>query len=152
VRKVHVECKPDQVLAMFLGVTRKRIVHHNDKGRVCRELKTASGCIAMFDEDPESAQPGVLKTLTFDFVASGIKAGTDPSGNTILILCPRLEEWVVKIAGESKIHLRDFYLPEKPKDLHKSINSQIAQFKNLLEAIESAKNPSILKLRQYLKA
>jgi len=38
IKKVIVECNPDEVLAQVLGLSRKEIVHQDNKGEVCNYL------------------------------------------------------------------------------------------------------------------
>ena len=55
-KKVHVECRPDELLISKLGYTRKMIVHHQGKSRVFHTLSKNKDLLAMVDEDPGSAK------------------------------------------------------------------------------------------------
>jgi len=150
--KIYLECKPDEKLMMALGITRKEITHANDKGRVCNYLKNSENCIGLIDEDPGKAQPSYLSNLPAKKEKHGIKVLVDKKkNNTVIVLCPYLEAWVVNTAKKSKVDPGNFGLPGKAKDLHKVINYRLSQFNKLISALEEQQNKPLLYLKSLLQ-
>ncbi len=143
------ECKPDEVLARRLGLVRREIVHHNDKGRVCNALKRTEGQIGMIDEDPGSAQPPYLATLTQSASAHDLLVMQDTGRrHRVVIVRPRLEEWIIKSAQASGLKMSDFGFSERGNELHREINSKLQKFEELLDALAQAGSERI----KYLKS
>ena len=145
------ECKPDEKLAMALGIARKQIRHQNDKGQVCNFLKKSTGNIGLIDEDPNSAQPKYLANCTIISSQWNIKELSDRSGNVILIVSPRLEEWICQACLYSQIDLGKFGLPLDPKQLHKEVNHKLPKFGDLVTELLTSKSPHLVHLKNLLK-
>ena len=104
--RIYVECYPDKVLvdviAERLRFSKKNIDHRSGKARICKILEKYDNCIALLDEDPYSAQPPYLKRILAKSDSKvldeyGIKVVIDANkNNRIVLLCPRLEEWIIK--------------------------------------------------------
>lgn len=93
---VFVECNPDEILAVSLGVRKKILTHSNDKGRVCNSLEKKVDSVGMMDEDPESSQPTYISKLKFVEEHFKVKVLYDKkSNNKLIIIRPRLEEWIL---------------------------------------------------------
>lgn len=148
---VYLECNPDEVLAKTLGFSRRQIVHAAGKGDICNKLAKTKGALALVDEDPQSAQPSYIKGLKFQGEKNELKIWQDfQRSNFLLMLCPRLEEWIVKTAGEEKLNLAKYKLPGSPKKLHGVINLESGKFEKFL--IEALPTSARLKtLRNFLK-
>ena len=143
------ECKPDEVLARRLGRTRRECIHHNDKGRVCNALKRATGFTGMIDEDPGSAQPPYLGTLSESPGAHDLRVLLDVKRNhRVVIVRPRLEEWLIKTAQASGIKMADFGLSERGNELHREINARLPRLEELLDALNAAGSERL----RYLKS
>lgn len=152
-KQVHLECKPDETLIRALGASRKVVNHHNDKGRVCNILEKRQSEIGMVDEDPDSSQPTYLKKLTEVEVRYKIRLLTDPQrGHAVIVLCPRLEEWILDVAGRQKVDVTTFGLPDKPEQLHKLITSRLDQFRKLVEHLLAQETEPILYLQRLLNS
>jgi hypothetical protein len=151
-KKLHLECKPDETLAKVLGKTKKEILHHNDKGRVCKYLSQNTGLTGMIDEDPNSAQPSYLEKLTDTTDKYQVKELSNAkTGNKMLVLCPRLEEWIIDVCQKNNVAISDFGLSDKPNTLHGEINSKLAKFEELLVyLLEEAKSKELLHLKSLL--
>lgn len=52
--------------------------------------------------------------------------------NRLIILYPRLEEWIIESAKRVKINLRDYNLSNNGNELHEEINGKINRFEELL--------------------
>ena len=143
------ECKPDEVLARRLGLTRKACVHHNDKGRVCNALKKSSGYTGMIDEDPGSAQPPYLATLAQTANIHDLLVMQDSQrSHRVVIVRPRLEEWIIKTAQASGLKMGDFGLSERGNELHREINARLPKLEELLDALIEAGSERL----RYLKS
>ncbi|MCD6301552.1 MAG: hypothetical protein J7L82_05725 [Staphylothermus sp.] len=75
----------------------------------------------------------------------------DPRRNNyIIMLYPRLEEWIIKIAKQSGIKLSKYNLPSDGNKLHREINARLHNFeKFLVELTEKSKELNLL--REILK-
>lgn len=151
-RSVHLECKADEALVKVLGVIRKRITHHNDKGRVCHHLTKINNEIALIDEDPGSNQPGSLERLTFQDGPHSTKTAKDPRNNIIIVLRPALETWILSLCRISNINPDNYSLPADGHALHKVINAKLPQFNELVAALKEKANPGILWLEKQLNS
>ncbi len=135
---IYVECYPDQALVHALGIVRKEITHAHSKGNVCNRLVKVRDRFGMIDEDPASSQPSYLRKLKEQWRQNEVKLLYDGAlNNFIIVLCPRLEEWILKAAKECNVRIEEFGLPASAHELHKTIGSNIANFKKLLEAIKT---------------
>jgi len=151
--KVLLECLPDEALARQLGRTRRDCLHLNDKGRVCNRLKRAQDLVAMIDDDPGAAQPPYLRELQRESDEDGIRVLHDPVRNhRVIILQPRLEEWVVAGAKAAGIAMEDFGFSERGNEFHREINSRLPAFSRLIEALLEKGSRRLLRLREFLGA
>ena len=131
----YTECNPDSVLVSTLGIHKKEIIHLGGKPNVCKQLEKRENCRGLIDEDPFSVQPPYLKKLQVkeDLSDYGLKILDDNyRNNDLIILCPRLEEWVLKAAKEAKIDIKKYNLPNDGERLHKKINISIDKFEKLI--------------------
>jgi len=152
-RYVLVECNPDKLLVKKLGIPKKSIIHAGSKSEVCKRLeKRMTNSVGLIDEDPFSVQPRYIKKLEIleNSQKFGIRVLFDKTrSNYIIVLSPRLEEWIIKASGEAKIDLEKYNLPGDGNKLHKVINSNLTKFESLLgELID--KSDRLLALRDYL--
>jgi hypothetical protein len=147
---VHVECLPDEALIRKLGFTRKDVLHHGGKSRVFNKLHKVSNQLAMVDEDPGSAKTSYQKKLAMVEEAQGIQLFSDKSGNKIIVLKGKLEDWIIATCKAAGVQLSDFSLPEKPNELHAVINQRIDKFENLIDHLLKNKNTGIYQLRSWL--
>jgi len=142
---IYVECKPDLVLVKSLtNVTRRGITHEfKGKGEICNRLRKQTNCKGLLDEDPASAQPRYVKEarLENDLSQHDIKvlyhSSTD---NHLIVLCPRLEEWVLKAAREARLDVRKYNLPNDVAGLRRHINISLDKFESLLEDLKGSSN------------
>jgi hypothetical protein len=149
-KHVHIECLPDEYLVRKLGFTRKFITHHQGKSRVFHALRNKENQLAIVDEDPGSVKTSYEKSLNFKQEVEGIKYYTDRSGNIILFLNGKLEDWIVSICKKERIKIQKFGLPHKSDDLHDQINQKLPKFDKVLAELIKKNNASILKLKTWL--
>ena len=117
---IYVECDADTVLVQTL--TGRRPGHPADKGRVCALLKVKTDCIGLVDEDPGKPQPKYISSQSVqkgvNYLDNSIRVIIDSNGNKLIILQPRLEEWILETARRATISLGDYNLPNEAKELH----------------------------------
>ncbi|MEM2419940.1 MAG: hypothetical protein QXL38_03025 [Candidatus Bathyarchaeia archaeon] len=151
-----VECEPDAVLVKCLAATSKKdIIHAGNKPELLKKLvERYTYSKGMIDEDPWSYQPPLLsrfkeKQSTREFE---IKIFNQRSRNNVLImLCPRLEEWILKAAKEANVKPEDFSLPNDPEELHRIINIRTDNFEKFIKNIKD-KSDRLKMLAQHLRS
>ncbi len=154
-RPILVECKPDEVLVRALGIPCRRIHHQGSKGDICNTLRRLRNAIALMDEDPGSLQPRYLRDLmnrgtAIEETSYGILMVQDhQQEHLILILRPRLEGWILKVARRNGIEMNKFGLPDQEKDLHEEINDRLPNFEQLIRAL--AESEALQFLRERLR-
>ena len=124
---IYVECKPDGILVRHLtGLPKRQVAHEiQGKGGVCNRLMRNRDLVAMLDEDPGATQPTYMTHLTLsdENVQLGLKLYRDASrNNRIVVLCPKLEDWLIRAAGDSDLSMSTYGLPDRANALHKVIN------------------------------
>lgn len=134
-RTIYVECKPDYTLVKTITeVPKRRINHAGNKSEVCKNLRKHNMCIGLVDEDPLSVQPSYLAGLEVEDLSSHqMKILHDSSrDNSVVVLCPRLEDWILKTAQEASVDVRNYGLPNDDVRLHEEINGNLERFEKLL--------------------
>jgi len=109
----------------------KAVVHElQGKGRVVYQVRKGSHSLGLVDEDPGAAQPRLLREMPTvkDLQERAMQLKQDSRGNRIVVLRPRLEEWIVSAARDAGVRLGDYSLPNDPLELHKVINVNLAKF------------------------
>jgi hypothetical protein len=149
-KMVHVECRPYEVLVSKLGLNKKMVKHHQGKSRVFHNLKLTKDQLAMVDEDPGSPRHPYEKSFELKEESGGSKYFTDKSGNKIIVLRVKLEDWIIWVCKKENTDITKFGLPDKPNDLHDVINHKLRNFERLIDALIEKNSPSILKLKSWL--
>ncbi|MFQ5875762.1 MAG: hypothetical protein ACE5JL_18445 [Dehalococcoidia bacterium] len=140
---IYVECKPDFTLLKSITNISKRGIVHEFKGKyeICKQLEKRTHCKGLIDEDPLSFQPAYVKRLRLDndLPEHDLKVLYDSSKhNYLIVLCPRLEEWVLKVAWEAGIDVRKYDLPDHAVRLHREINIRLDKFERLLQDLKDS--------------
>lgn len=136
------ECKPD--VAFLASILRRRVEHAAGKSRVIRKLmRNYENSIGMVDEDPDSIQPPDMQR--FREIESSQRGQFkilhhNPRNNRLIVLCPKLEEWIIEAAREANIDLDSFRLPDNPDELHEIINLRTERFQKLIEELRKKSN------------
>lgn len=145
------ECKPDEALAVALGVPGRSIVHCHGKGRVSRNLQRHSGVTGLVDEDIGSVEPATLTRYLEVSVQHDLKLKEDSNqGNRLVVVCPRLEDWIIKTAKASDLKMEDFNLSELPNALRADINYRLPNLKRLLNRLLELESPRLLHMKALL--
>jgi len=154
---IHLECKPDEKLAMKLGITRKQIEHHNGKSRVYAALEKNKNQIGIVDEDPDPNPDHPKYSYENNLVLIeeqyGIKRFFDEKqGNTVLVLKVKLEDWLISVCKNSKINMTKppYSLPNKGNSLHNVINDRLPAYEKLLDDLLTKKSIPLLTLKAWL--
>ena len=117
---VLVECYPDAALLRALGVTKKQLCHERCKGEVVKRVLKIDCATGLIDEDPTSAQPHDLDNYKQVKAAEGLRllARRDDKNKRLIIVCPRLEDWLIQKAGSLGVKPEQYGLPNDPDSLH----------------------------------
>ena len=120
--RVLIECNADKIFIQVLGIPKRNIEHAGGKGNICRKLSRFGKYIGLMDEDPNTIQSRYLENLIQSQNIEPqhrLKIIHDRDRrNLIIIVCPRLEEWILDAAEEAGVSLTDFGLPETADRLH----------------------------------
>jgi len=137
---IYVECDPDFVLVKSItNIPKREINHARGKPDICRKLRKKQNSKGLVDEDPMCSQPKYVEKMKVeeDLSPHGIKILYDSSNNNYLfVLCPRLEEWILKATKEAKIDIKKYGLPNDEEELHKIINIRIDKFEKLIKDLK----------------
>ena len=152
---IYVECKPDGILVRHLtGLPRRQVVHEvKGKPGVCNRLMRGKDLVAMVDEDPGTTQPVYMTQLSLSHESpnAGLKLYYDRTrNNRVVVLCPRLEEWLLRTAADLGLSMRDYGLPERANRLHSVINQDERKIQRLLSDMSNAASPRLLELGRLL--
>lgn len=152
-KKFIVECKPDEVLAKLLGFKTNEIAHQSNKGEVCNYLMRSKVNIAMIDEDPWSAsQPKLLKRFKLEKNQYDIKhLVLKEEEKNVIILQPRLEEWILRRCNASNLNPEDHFLPSDNKKLKDVINYSLIRFEALLKNLQDKQDDGLIYLIKLVK-
>jgi hypothetical protein len=152
--EIVVECNPDEALMRALGYPRKMVFHQSSKAEVLRYLEKNPTSIGIVDEDPGRNNAGYFTKYRKQGQA---KFGIEEFFNTkiktrLIVLKPRLEEWVLGHAIASQVDPKKYSLPADGHHLHKSINEQIPKFEKMLAEMLTKKSKALLHLKQLIDA
>lgn len=149
---VFVECKPDETLVLTLGVAKRSVTHYSGRDELFKALGNSQGVIGVVDEDPLSAQPTYLKRLGQCDTQDGLKCLMDQHRNhRVVILCPRLEDWLVATMKSAGLRLGDFgFQAHDAYSLHGEINERLSSLRKLLDELLNAKNQRLTTLKSML--
>lgn len=149
---IYVECLPDQALVTALGISAEKVEHSHGKSDICQKLQRHGGAKGLVDEDPSARQPSYLLRLQKRQAMHGFTILDDPSNrNMVLVLSPRLEEWVAEAASKAGVSLASYDLPVDPGELHKVVNHRIGKFQKLIHDLRK-KSSMIQEMERLLRA
>lgn len=102
--RVFLECKPDETLAVALGVPARTITHCHGKGKVSRYLQKHSDVTGLVDEDPGNFEmPSFTKYMEFS-AQYGIRLKLEKEqNNRLIVVCPKLENWVIEMKQPKRL-------------------------------------------------
>lgn len=152
---IYVECRPDALLVQSLtGLSRRQIVHEfKGKYEVCKRVSGQTECKALVDEDPGSIQPPYLARINLvqELRQQGLKVFQDESrGNLVVVMCPKLEDWILKAAEDTGLRVSSYSLPVTARSLHRVINANIAKLERLLQDLINEGSERVRTLKRLL--
>lgn len=149
--KVLFEGPPDETLIKSLGVKATKDGRH--KSGVLKELTQGEELMGIVDEDPKNTQsrPKAMNKFHLAEEKHTIKVYRHQSNNNqLIVLCPDLENWILKAIKASKVDVSKFNLPSKANALHGIINSRLPNFEKLIHELITKENSAILYLQSLL--
>jgi len=157
---IFVECKPDYALvSRLISASGPKVEHSANKSAVLAKLVRRKGfpnyenSLGMIDEDPRSYQPRIIKEFAETESSFECKIGLlhyKWLNNHVLVLRPRLEEWIIESARETGINMTDYDLPNEPEVLHQIINLNIDKFELLIDALKT-RSARVRELKQRIE-
>ena len=153
---IIVECHSDKTLVQCLtSLPREYIIHQmRGKSGVCNQLAERTNSKGLIDEDPLSAQHPYEKdgVTRGNYTQYDIKHLDFPSqGNELIVLCPKLEDWVLKTAQIAGIDVTRHGFPDEPNKLHRIIDQKLNEFRILVNMLKKQKSDRITTLTNLLK-
>ncbi len=88
-----------------------------------------------------------------DLPQRGLKILEDVAlGNLVVVLCPRLEEWIIRTAQEAGLNLTHprYNLPNSPARLHREITFDLRKFERLIQDLIDTNTPRLRCLGRLL--
>ena len=137
---IFVECKPDEVLVKVILPRRETIDELKGRPAVVRQVQRRKNAVGLVDEDPRAVRPRYLTTLTGTTNRYGFRVLADPNKrNRIVVLRPRLEDWVLAAAQSAQLDIQERYgLPADARRLHEVINYRLENLDRLLKALRES--------------
>jgi hypothetical protein len=149
---IILECNADETLVTALGFN--DIQHESGRGEVCKKVRKTDGAFGLIDEDPLAVPDPYLKLFTLSTNEKSLRLFVENNGNRrIVVIRPRLEDWILQTAKISKVSMKDFDLPGTSKELHDILNNyprKKIRFKELVEHLLEVSDRVQL-LKQLLK-
>jgi hypothetical protein len=149
---LFVECKPDETLALTLGVTRRQIEHAAGKSGVCAQLARRRDVTGLLDEDPGSGRAPYLLNLVEESWEHEVRLLLDEErNNRVVVISPRFENWLVRTAKDAGLNMTGFgFDSDQGIKLHSEINHRLGSLKKLVESLVEKRSKRILRLQQLL--
>jgi hypothetical protein len=145
------ECKPDETLAVALGIPAKAIVHSHSKGRVARSLTRSRHALGLVDEDFAENEPSSLRRFVEVSWMHEIRHKVDrENDNQLVIISPRLEPWLLKTTRLARLDMEQFNLGRTLRDLDADINHRLSNLQRLLQELLTASSARLLHLQTIL--
>lgn len=149
-KPIHVECLPDEALVRKLGFTRKMVTHHAGYF-ISSNLCPINWQWWMVDEDPGSVKSDYEKKLTKEIESNGLTFLRDSSGNIVIQLKGKLEDWILNQCETCDVKIGDFAFPNNGNKFHDVINQHIPKFEEVVERLIEKKSTGMMTLKSWLK-
>lgn len=139
---IFLECDADETLVRTITGLSRREISHELKGKfgVAAQLRGRRDCIGVIDEDPGKNQPAYLSGLIEqqNLSSENLKLLFDtPRNNYVVLLCPRLEEWIIRVTHHARLHMADYNLPDDPDRLHGIAKSELDKLERLVNDLRN---------------
>lgn len=149
-----VECKADRALVKILtSASKKNLIHGGNKTGVLGVLlKGYESSTGVVDEDPWSPKPPDMQKFKMkqDVTNHNFRILQHTRrNNSLIVLCPRLEEWILRAANEAHVSPNKYGLSHDATELRKQITAQTDRFEKFVKAIKD-RSKRIEELRKHL--
>ncbi|HEV2329839.1 MAG TPA: hypothetical protein VGY56_13735 [Verrucomicrobiae bacterium] len=149
--RLFLERNSDETLAVALGVPGRTITHCHGKGKVSKNLRKHSGVTGLVDEDPGSTETPTFVAYKEVSFGHGVRFKLDrKQNNRLIIVCPKLENWVIETAKAAGVKMERYKLSDHPNELHADVNYRLPNFQRLLADLLERKSPRLLHLKALL--
>ncbi len=121
---IFLECYADEAMVKAFGVTSRNVKHAFSKGEVCNLLRKSTKSIGIVDEDPFSGKPSYEKLMLNSKIFENdrvIFCYEKSSKNKLIIIRPKLEDFIIRLANDNGVDLISYRLSNKPKTLHEEL-------------------------------
>lgn len=117
---LYVECYADEALVRILGVPRRSVRHEHGKGNIANRLQRLEAGTGLVDEDSAAVQPTEFNNYKESLRTGGLILMVHSNNplKRIIVVCPRLEEWLIARAAVNRLVPGNFGLPDSPDRLH----------------------------------
>lgn len=149
---IAVECYADTRLIRLLGAPKATIKHAEGKGKVMDLLHRGIVNIGMVDEDPDSIVYPSLRRYSVVETEGTLRLleSSEERGRRVIMVMPRLEEWLLNRARQAKILPLDYGLPSDPRMLHgRHHYEEHPRFKPFIECL-LAVDGELKKIRDWI--
>ncbi len=87
----------------------------------------------------------MLKMSAQNLSEHDLKILHDEKNNRLIVVCPRLEEWLLETAKLAGIKITSYGLPSDAEKLHERININLKKFEKLLNNLKNNNRMKTLK-------
>ena len=143
--RIFVECYVDKEVIEFIlrkiGINKPYVEHARGKNRVIKKTINSPRSIGLIDEDPWAVIPKEMNELKEEskdnslYKALQIAVYHSKECSKIIMLKPRIEEWLIRLCKLSKIDYTKYGLPPDISILKKVINAKLRKLRELLEEL-----------------
>ena len=127
-------------------------MHAWGKGEVVNAVWEVEKSKGLIDEDDPRRLPRKLRrffSVVHDWPDEGLKV-LEHQGRRVVILRPRLEEWLIDAAKQCGLNMADFGFSDDPPVLNAQIEFPGENFRRFLEALSGRNPPMVTKLKAVL--
>ena len=150
---IAVECYADTRLVLALGATKASVKHAKGKGHVLDILRDGKATLGIVDEDPGASEYPQMRGYNVAERRGSLCLFRHPDGTDrrVVVISPRLEEWLLSRAKASGIEPSKFGMASDPHKLHGSgrydLHPKFGSF--LAELLRS--DPEVQQLRSWMQ-
>jgi len=147
---VYVEGHADRTLLELLGIGNDVCVA-GGKGKVIRRVAKEPAAVGLVDDDPSAAIPRAMEQFQcLDSFGQIVRLQHPGTGGYLIVICPRLEEWLYARAEASGLDPTQYGLPSDPRGLHRRPRYHRHQgFRKLVSDLVE-RDPQLQKLRDWI--
>lgn len=142
---IYAECGTENAIAKKLCNYPRNVRHKWGKAEILKHLDKDCRSKGLIDEDPSCEQPPLMDMYHPVRLEGGIRILKDErKENFLIILCPRMEEWIIEAAKESGVELGDYGLPDEPDRLREESRASLGKFKKLVDGLKNSRKIDLL--------